>query len=139
MTIDPINSRASYFGKSTGSNNRSVPINRTVTSNWHQRVMLDINCLYDVLSCLFVSSVCYSEVESNQSKMSLEIVIFVLPKKPKGFFWHFHPWIILLCSLCRNGHSCVKNGPINVKSQRFFDEIALIPVSSTSAAAQRIS
>ena len=29
---------ASYFGKSTGSNKRSVPINRTVSSNWNQRV-----------------------------------------------------------------------------------------------------
>ena len=38
LSIDPINSHASYFGKSTGSNKRSVPINRTVSSNWHQRV-----------------------------------------------------------------------------------------------------
>ena len=38
MGIDPINSHASYFGKSTGSNKRSVPINRTVSSNWNQRV-----------------------------------------------------------------------------------------------------
>ena len=38
LGIDPINSHASYFGKSTGSNKRSVPINRTVSSNWHQRV-----------------------------------------------------------------------------------------------------
>ena len=40
LSIDPINSHASYFGKSTGSNKRSVPINRTVSSNWHQRVMI---------------------------------------------------------------------------------------------------
>ena len=39
LGIDPINSHASCFGKSTaGSNKRSVPINRTVSSNWHQRV-----------------------------------------------------------------------------------------------------
>ena len=38
LSIDPINSHASYFGKSTGSNKRSVPINRTVSSNWNQRV-----------------------------------------------------------------------------------------------------
>ena len=38
LSIDPINSHASYFGKSTGSNKRSVPIDRTVSSNWHQRV-----------------------------------------------------------------------------------------------------
>ena len=36
--IDPNNSHASYFGKSTGTNKRSVPINRTLSSNWHQRV-----------------------------------------------------------------------------------------------------
>ena len=39
QVIDPIYSHASYFGKSTGSNKRSVPINRTVSSNWHQRVL----------------------------------------------------------------------------------------------------
>ena len=38
LGIDPINSHASYFGKSTRSNKRNVPINRTVSSNWHQRV-----------------------------------------------------------------------------------------------------
>ena len=38
LSIDPINSHASYFGKSTGSNKRSVPINGTVSSNWNQRV-----------------------------------------------------------------------------------------------------
>jgi len=43
MGIDPINSHASYFGKSTGSNKRSVPINRTVSCNWHQRVITLIN------------------------------------------------------------------------------------------------
>ena len=39
LSIDPINSHASHFGKSTGSNKRSVPINRTVSSNWNQRVI----------------------------------------------------------------------------------------------------
>ena len=38
LGIDPIYSPASYFGKSTGSNQRSVPINRTVSSNRNQRV-----------------------------------------------------------------------------------------------------
>ena len=38
LSIDPINSHASYIGKSTGSNKRSVPINRPVSSNWNQRV-----------------------------------------------------------------------------------------------------
>ena len=38
LGIDPIYSPASYFGKSTGSNKRSVPINRTVSSNRNQRV-----------------------------------------------------------------------------------------------------
>ena len=37
--IDPINSHTSYFGKSTGSNKRSVPINRTVSSNRSRRVI----------------------------------------------------------------------------------------------------
>ena len=32
LRIDPINSHASYIGKSTGSNKRSVPINRTMSS-----------------------------------------------------------------------------------------------------------
>ena len=41
LGIDPINSHASYFGKSTGSNKRSVAINRTVSSNWNQRVSLE--------------------------------------------------------------------------------------------------
>ena len=41
LGIDPINSHASYFGKSTGSNKRSVPINRTVSSIWYQRVFID--------------------------------------------------------------------------------------------------
>ena len=39
LGIDPINSHASYFGKSTGSKKRSVPINRTVSSDWNQRVV----------------------------------------------------------------------------------------------------
>ena len=41
----PINSHASYFWKSTGSNKRSVPINRTESSNWHQRVSCFLKCL----------------------------------------------------------------------------------------------
>ena len=45
LSIDPINSHASYFGKCTGSNERSVLINRTVSSNWHQRVPL-FNCYF---------------------------------------------------------------------------------------------
>ena len=44
-SYDPINSHASYFGKSTGSNKRSVPINRAVSSNWHQRVCPEIRFL----------------------------------------------------------------------------------------------
>ena len=39
VLIQSTTSHASYFGKSTGSNKRSVPINRTVSSNWHQRVI----------------------------------------------------------------------------------------------------
>ena len=39
QVIDPIYSHASYFGKSIGLNKRTVPINRTVSSKWHQRVM----------------------------------------------------------------------------------------------------
>ena len=39
LSIDPINSHTSYFGKSTGSNKRSVPINRTVSSNRSRRVI----------------------------------------------------------------------------------------------------
>ena len=38
LSIDPISSHASYIGKSTGSNKRSVPINRTVSYNWNQGV-----------------------------------------------------------------------------------------------------
>ena len=38
FSIDPINCHASYIGKSTGSNKRRVSINRTVSSNWNQRV-----------------------------------------------------------------------------------------------------
>ena len=38
QVIDPIYSHASYFGKSIGLNKRTVPINRTVSSKWHQRV-----------------------------------------------------------------------------------------------------
>ena len=38
MGIDPINSHTTYFGKSIGLNKRNVPINRTVSSNWNQRV-----------------------------------------------------------------------------------------------------
>ena len=40
LSIDPINSHASYFGKSIGSIKRSVPINRTVSSNWNRRVLI---------------------------------------------------------------------------------------------------
>ena len=49
LSIDPINSHASYFGKSTGLNKRSVPINGTMCSNWHQRVRasLDLSTLLD--------------------------------------------------------------------------------------------
>ena len=39
QVIDPIYSHASYFGKSIGLNKRTVPINRTVSSKWHQRVV----------------------------------------------------------------------------------------------------
>ena len=39
LSIDPINSHASCIGKSTQSNKRSVSINRTVSSNWNQRVI----------------------------------------------------------------------------------------------------
>ena len=38
LSIDPINSHASYIGKNTGSNKRNVPINRNMSSNWNQRV-----------------------------------------------------------------------------------------------------
>ena len=38
LSIDPINSHASDIGKSTGSNERNVTINRTMSSNWNQRV-----------------------------------------------------------------------------------------------------
>ena len=38
VCIDPINRHASYFGKSTGSNKRSV-LSRTVSSNWNRRVI----------------------------------------------------------------------------------------------------
>ena len=41
LSIDPINSHASYIGKSSGSNKRSVLINATVSSNWNQRVIKD--------------------------------------------------------------------------------------------------
>ena len=37
--FEPINSHTSYIGKSTGPNKRSVPINRTVSFNWNQRVV----------------------------------------------------------------------------------------------------
>ena len=39
QVIDPIYSHASYFGKSIGLNKRTVPINRTVSSKWNQRVI----------------------------------------------------------------------------------------------------
>ena len=35
----------SYIGKSTGSNKRSVPINRPVSSNWKQRVSTNQFCM----------------------------------------------------------------------------------------------
>ena len=38
LGIDSINSHASYFDKSTGSNKRSVPNSRTLPSYWNQRV-----------------------------------------------------------------------------------------------------
>ena len=40
LSIDPIHSHASYFGNSTGSNKRSVPIHRTVSSNWNQYILV---------------------------------------------------------------------------------------------------
>ena len=64
MSIDPNNSHASYIGKSTGSNKRSVPIDRTVSSNWNQRVtaikktnidpFLSFSC--DIVSVILVFS-----------------------------------------------------------------------------------
>jgi len=36
--IDPINSHTLHFGENIGLNKRNVPINRTGSSNWHQRV-----------------------------------------------------------------------------------------------------
>ena len=38
QVIDPINRQPPYFGKSIGSNKICVPINRTVSSKWNQRV-----------------------------------------------------------------------------------------------------
>ena len=43
QVIDPIYSHASYFGKSIGLNKRTVPINRTGSSNRHQRVLVWTN------------------------------------------------------------------------------------------------
>ena len=40
MSIDPINSHASFIGKNIGSNKRNVPINKTVSSNWNQGVSI---------------------------------------------------------------------------------------------------
>ena len=55
QVIDPIYSHASYFGKSIGLNKRTVPINRTVSSKWHQRVGLLSSCaplpVYNELHC----------------------------------------------------------------------------------------
>ena len=39
LSIDLINIHTSYMGKSRGSNKRNIPINRTVSSNWNQRVL----------------------------------------------------------------------------------------------------
>ena len=40
LVIDPINSHTLYFGENIGLNKRTVPINRTGSSNWHQRVII---------------------------------------------------------------------------------------------------
>ena len=53
LSIDPINSHASYIGKSTGSNKRSIPINRTMSSNWNQRVLFPLYFLPQTLTQLF--------------------------------------------------------------------------------------
>ena len=50
--IDPINSHTSYLGKSTGSNKRSVPNNRTVSSKWNQRVHISVKYLLQTQSQL---------------------------------------------------------------------------------------
>ena len=42
--IDPINSHTLHFGENIGPNKRSVPINRTGSSNWHQRVLSTYMC-----------------------------------------------------------------------------------------------
>ena len=40
LSIDPFKSHASYIRKSAGSNKRNMPINRTVSSYWNQRVLV---------------------------------------------------------------------------------------------------
>ena len=68
LSIDPINSHASYIGKSTGSNKRSVPINRTVSSNWNQRV----NASYIIFKVYF--SLCRSILHPEHSWHTLFVV-----------------------------------------------------------------
>jgi hypothetical protein len=57
QVIDPIYSHASYFGKSIGLNKRTVPINRTVSSKWHQRVITMFYKLCEGLLCHIVYTV----------------------------------------------------------------------------------
>ena len=59
LSNDPINSHASYFGKSTGSNKRSLLINRTVSSNCNQRVCVIRQFRYGNTHCVLpISPIC---------------------------------------------------------------------------------
>ena len=55
--IDPINSHTSYFEKSIGLNKITVPINRTVSSKWNQRVF---GWLTNMSRMLWVSRIFFS-------------------------------------------------------------------------------
>ena len=54
FSIDPINSHASYIGN-TWSNQRNVPINRTVPFNWNQRVHCESLSLLQLIRHKFLS------------------------------------------------------------------------------------
>ena len=61
---------ASYFGKSTGSNKRSVPINKTLSTNWNQRV------LYLTLTpCPWIRCINFTKVRAIQSKFCIELCL----------------------------------------------------------------
>ena len=103
--IDPINRHTSYFGKSTGSNKRSVPINRTVSSKWNQRVtFLFADCIAWVHYSLYYDN--YPSGSTGHTQNHARCVAF----KAMGYLTKN------VCStpICINSHIEVKNCSIHL-------------------------